>query len=475
MAMTTGSDLLARALKRQGADTMFYLMGGPMLAAETACIEEGIRSIDVRHEQAAAMMAHAYGRVMNKLGVCMAASGPATTNLVTGVANAWADAAPLLAIGGAAPGQPVRQGRVPGDGPGRRLQADHQVGRAHARPAAASPSSSRPPIRAGARRARRGRSTSTCPATCSTRRSTRDEVVYPDAAPAMSAPRPPGDPAADRARPSRCSAKAERPIVITGSGILWSDASQQLRQLRRADGHPVLHHAAGSRRRARRPRAVVPGRPRDRLPRGRPAIVVVGTRINYVDRLPRAAALQRRRQADPGRHRRRPRSATTARPTSGSSAMPRAVLEQLLPRPPTGSSSRSRYSAWVDHLRDVDDEKHAGVRGAMSTDADADPSAAALQGGPRLPGPRRHPGGRRPGDPELRPPVDPDVRAGPPPELRARSARWASGCRSGSAPRWPSRTTQVLVLHGDGSFGLNAMELDTAVRCKHPGRDAWSA
>ena len=103
MATVIGSQILARTLRQLDIDTMFYLMGGPMLAAESACIEEGIRSIDVRHEQAAAMMAHAYGRLLNRIGVCMAASGPATMNLVTGVSNAWADAAPLLAIGGASP------------------------------------------------------------------------------------------------------------------------------------------------------------------------------------------------------------------------------------------------------------------------------------------------------------------------------------------------------------------------------------
>src|SRR5688500_83250 len=103
MPTITGSQILARALRRLEVDTMCDLMGGPMLAAESACIEDGIRSIDVRHEQAAAMMAHAYGRVLNRVGVCMVASGPATTNLVTGVANAWADCAPLLAIGGSSP------------------------------------------------------------------------------------------------------------------------------------------------------------------------------------------------------------------------------------------------------------------------------------------------------------------------------------------------------------------------------------
>src|SRR5689334_19177095 len=103
MAMVNGSQILARSLRRLRVDTFFYIMGGPMLAAETASVEEGLRAIDVRHEQAAAMMAHAYGRVKNTLGVCMAASGPGATNLITGVANAWADSAPLLAIGGSAP------------------------------------------------------------------------------------------------------------------------------------------------------------------------------------------------------------------------------------------------------------------------------------------------------------------------------------------------------------------------------------
>src|SRR5436190_289076 len=103
MALVNGSQILARSLRRLHVDTFFYIMGGPMLAAETASAEEGLRAIDVRHEQAAAMMAHAYGRVKNTLGVCMAASGPGTTNLITGVANAWADAAPLLAIGGSTP------------------------------------------------------------------------------------------------------------------------------------------------------------------------------------------------------------------------------------------------------------------------------------------------------------------------------------------------------------------------------------
>ncbi len=76
------------------------------------------------------MEAHAWTRLTRRPGVCMGASGPGTTNLLTGVANAWADAAPLVAIGGSSAADPVRHGGLPGDGPGRRLPAGHQVGRA---------------------------------------------------------------------------------------------------------------------------------------------------------------------------------------------------------------------------------------------------------------------------------------------------------------------------------------------------------
>src|ERR671918_1230471 len=103
MATNTGSEVLAQALRSQGVDTMFYLMGGPMLETEAACIKLGIRAIDHRHEQAASLAAHAYTRVMRRPGVCMGCSGPGATNLVTGVANAFTDCAPLVAIGGASP------------------------------------------------------------------------------------------------------------------------------------------------------------------------------------------------------------------------------------------------------------------------------------------------------------------------------------------------------------------------------------
>src|SRR6266566_7909913 len=103
MAELTGSEILARSLKNEGTEILFFRMGGPMLLAESSCIKEGIRPLDVRHEQAAAFMAQAYSRLLQKPSACMAASGPGVTNLITGVANALIDCCPVVSLGGSSP------------------------------------------------------------------------------------------------------------------------------------------------------------------------------------------------------------------------------------------------------------------------------------------------------------------------------------------------------------------------------------
>jgi thiamine pyrophosphate-dependent acetolactate synthase large subunit-like protein len=103
MAELTGSEILAKCLKKEGVEDIFYIMGGPMLLAEATCITEGIRMIDVRHEQAAAFACQAYSRLKQVPSVCMAASGPGVTNLITGMAHALVDCAPVVAFGGSSP------------------------------------------------------------------------------------------------------------------------------------------------------------------------------------------------------------------------------------------------------------------------------------------------------------------------------------------------------------------------------------
>src|ERR1700751_7681 len=102
MAKVSGNDLVVQALQDEGVDTTFYVTGGPLVDVAVRCVEM-FRTVDCRHEQAAAMAAHAYSRVSGKPVVCFAASGPGTTNLITGVGNAFLDAIPVTPLGGASP------------------------------------------------------------------------------------------------------------------------------------------------------------------------------------------------------------------------------------------------------------------------------------------------------------------------------------------------------------------------------------
>ncbi len=103
MAKVIGSYLIARTLKEEGVEKLFYLMGGPNFDIVMACQDLGIEAIDFRHEQAAAFAAHAYARVSGKPGVVTAASGPGTLNLLTGIYTAAIDCAPMVILGGAGP------------------------------------------------------------------------------------------------------------------------------------------------------------------------------------------------------------------------------------------------------------------------------------------------------------------------------------------------------------------------------------
>src|SRR6201987_5029213 len=103
MAELTGNEILARCLKAQGVKDIFFIMGGPMLDAELCCIKEGIRLIDTRHEQGASYMAQAYSRVTQGPGVGMAASAPAALNFAPGLANSLIDCCPVVGLGGSSP------------------------------------------------------------------------------------------------------------------------------------------------------------------------------------------------------------------------------------------------------------------------------------------------------------------------------------------------------------------------------------
>src|SRR3989475_10643661 len=103
MAELSGGDLVARVLAQAGVSHVFTLCGGHILPIYDGCLREGIRVIDLRHEQAAAHAADAWARLTRNLGVAIVTAGPGVTDAVTGVANAYSARSPVLLIGGAAP------------------------------------------------------------------------------------------------------------------------------------------------------------------------------------------------------------------------------------------------------------------------------------------------------------------------------------------------------------------------------------
>src|SRR5271154_7592124 len=98
--VVSGGHLVAKALKAEGVDTIFTLCGGHIIDIYDGCLDEGIRIIDVRHEQTAAHAADGYARQTGKLGCVVTTAGPGCTNAVTGVATAFRSESPILHIGG---------------------------------------------------------------------------------------------------------------------------------------------------------------------------------------------------------------------------------------------------------------------------------------------------------------------------------------------------------------------------------------
>jgi len=98
----TGGHLVAKALKNEGIDTIFTLCGGHIIDIYDGCLDEGIKIVDVRHEQVAAHAADGYARITGTMGCAVVTAGPGTTNAITGVANAFRAESPMLLIGGQA-------------------------------------------------------------------------------------------------------------------------------------------------------------------------------------------------------------------------------------------------------------------------------------------------------------------------------------------------------------------------------------
>jgi acetolactate synthase-1/2/3 large subunit len=108
-----GGKLAARALKQAGVECVFTLCGAHIMPLYDGCIDEGIKVVDVRHEQAAVHAADAWARCNpGSIGVAAVTAGPGVTDCVTGVANAWRANSPVLVFGGQGPFANLRRGSL---------------------------------------------------------------------------------------------------------------------------------------------------------------------------------------------------------------------------------------------------------------------------------------------------------------------------------------------------------------------------
>ena len=462
MAELTGSEILAKCLKKEGVEDLFFIMGGPMLLAEATCVQEGIRMIDVRHEQAAAFACQAYSRLLQKPSVCMAASGPGVTNLVTGIANALVDCCPVVAIGGASPisqfGRQVFQeidqmaimrGCVKyADRIHNLKRIPQQVNFAFQKAMSGKPG----PVYLD------------FPGDILYQKIDEDQVDWSFAGRPLLDARPLGNPA-QVAKLVDALAKAKQPILVSGSGVIWSQAWPEMHALVDKIGIPFYTTPQG--------RGVVPDdhpcsymTMRSSAFRDADLIVVLGTRMNYI--IGHAApprfggnATIARIDIDPDE------IATAARfvdiPVVGDCKM---VLQQVLDGI-GGRITQESYKAWRQKLAEGETAKRASA-GANKYAEDGDIHPVRLLEEVKnfanrdailcVDGQETLNFGR-----QTMPTFAPGHRLNSGP-----FGTMGVGLPFGVGAKVACPDKQVIVVHGDGSMGLNAMELDTAIRHKIP-------
>ncbi|MBF6571288.1 MAG: thiamine pyrophosphate-binding protein [Candidatus Binataceae bacterium] len=274
MATMRGEEIIAHCFKKEGVDTIFFMMGGPTGGTAGACLDLGMKGIYVRHEQAAAMMAHAYSRITGKPGICIAPMGPGVANLVTGLANAWADSSPVIAIGGASPmrGTTLDTFQEMDQMPMMKpiVKAAYHVDLGYRIPEYISIAFRE------ALDGKRGPVYLDLPGDILSGKVDEEKIHWVE--PAHNAARPAGDPAMVR-KAIELLAAARKPMVITGSGVIWSRADAALRGFIDATGIPFYTTPQG--------RGVIP----EDHPRSFPAarstafreadvVMVVGARAN---------------------------------------------------------------------------------------------------------------------------------------------------------------------------------------------------
>jgi acetolactate synthase-1/2/3 large subunit len=449
--LLVGGHVVARQLAREGVRCVFTLCGGHVAPIYDGCLREGIDIIDTRHEQAAVHAADGWARLTRTAGVAIVTAGPGVTDGVTGVANAFQAQVPLVVLGGAAELRFIGKGA---------LQEMEQT--SLLRPitkasfTAADPRRLAEYIRTAFRIA-----TSGVPGPVFVELpfdvlcAQVQDPYFPAAAKPW--PRQPGDPAAIEAA-AEILRGARKPVVFAGSQIWWDDAADALRQLAEKAQLPVLTNAMGR-------GALPPDHPlafsqaRKKAFRAADAVLVVGTPLDF--RVGYGAAIDARAKIiqidrDPMRIGQN-REAHVA--ILGDA---RSILGQL-----ADAAAPLDTAGWVEELRAAERKAHAEIATHATSNARPINHYRLAQA--------------------IADAIDPDtILIGDGGDCVALAARviplarpgqWLDpgplGCLGVGAPfalaakkLHPDR--KVLVLSGDGSFGLNGFDFESCIRFNLP-------
>jgi len=448
--MRHGGHLLAALLRREGVPNLFTLSGGHIAPIYDGCVDEGIRIVDFRHEQAAAHAADGWARVTGRPGVAAVTAGPGVTDAVTGVANALYADSPMLLLGGRAPLAEQRMGSL--------QEMDHVALMRPITKWADTCWETRRIAEYAAEALRHATAGRQGPVFLDIPLDVQFDV-WPDG---LELPegyrteaRPQGDPDLVK-RAAKALQDAAHPVIFAGSGVRWSEAHDALEALADAMKVPVYLNSLG----------------RGCLPPDHPSFfsasrkhalgkadVLLALGVDWDFRLgfgrkslPEDLTVI---QVDvDGRHIGRNR-----RVDVGIVGDPGRVIEQLLAE----GLGNAEEPAWTGEVRGVETEKHEAAKAGMESGAvPIHPQRFAR---------------------EIRDFLDDDATVvGDGGDIVGISASIVQAQRPGYwldpgpfgclgvgpsfaiAAKLARPETQVAIIYGDGSFGLNAMEYDSAIR-----------
>jgi acetolactate synthase-1/2/3 large subunit len=466
MSFSIGGHLVAEELHRAGVRDLFTLCGGHIAPIYDGCLRYGIRMIDTRHEQAAAHAGDGYARLTRGPGVALVTAGPGVTDAVTGIANAFQAQSPLVVLGGAAEVRSAGRGALQEM---EQLPMMRSITKWCA--TVSDPRRLRELVQTAIRQAMCGVPGPVfleLPFDILMAQVDENELIVPPVLPPW--PRMQAAPAQVEQAVALLRA-ASRPVIFAGSQVYWDDAAGVLDRLGAATQIPVVMNGMG--------RGVLPADhpqalhlARKKALRMTDLVLVIGTpldfRLGYGASInPTAKLIQLDRDLTQlGKNR------ATDLALGGHCDL---VLEQLLAAVGSGSGLRDRFAPWLAELRAEEAKQHGQLVAHLPPTGKAinhyqlaAALAEALGAGPQ--------GSGRIADDVILIGDGGDVVALASKLIPlSRPGQWLDpgplGCLGVGAPFAlaaktldPGNQKRVVVLSGDGSFGLNGFDFETCVR-----------